>query len=177
MATNSMTTATQTVVHPACALTDHELDRAVIIFMAACLPSARRAGRNPAYPYVPIILLRDGLHEHKQQITPHAFQTRREAVDFAGYVLDQLGPSIRHRLQDPRERALRELCGLPRELPKIALDNDAPSRGLIGWMRSLVMTLALVTATPTAGADGASSSDALIFVVFAHLLEECADGI
>lgn len=74
--------------------------------------SARKGGRDPRWPWVPVIRRGD----HTAQVKGMAFATRDEAVDYAQLVLDAEAASLARKLADPRYRALREQHGLPREL-------------------------------------------------------------
>lgn len=74
--------------------------------------SARKRGRDPRWPYVPVI--EDSVGQ--SQILRRAFATRDEAVDYAQRHLDGLRESIAARLALPNMRALREQYGLPREI-------------------------------------------------------------
>lgn len=85
------------------------------------LPSAAKRGRNPRFPYVPIIdhrarQAREGGFQQTEQIRGLAFATRDEAVTVAGEVIDQARRRLAAKLGDPVHRALREHHGLPREL-------------------------------------------------------------
>lgn len=77
----------------------------------------RKRGRNPAFPYVPIVRY---AHEGRRQtVNPTrrvAFETRAEAAAFAQRHIDDLKAAIKAQLAEPRYRALREQYGLPREL-------------------------------------------------------------
>lgn len=77
-------------------------------------PSARKTGRNPRWPYVPVLL-----HGHQQsQIMGKAFATRDEAIEYAASHVERLRSSLAAKLVDPRQRALREYHGLPREIAR-----------------------------------------------------------
>lgn len=80
-------------------------------------PSARKAGRNPRWPYLPMVVTTaiNGRPE-TTIIRKRAFATREEAVAFATRHIDSMRDSLARRLADPRERALREYYGLPRDL-------------------------------------------------------------
>ena len=80
-------------------------------------PSARKTGRNPKYPYVPVIT---DLGHHsdgsgQQQIKGLAYATREEAVEAATRHIARERQTLAERLAEPRHRALREQHGLPRE--------------------------------------------------------------
>ena len=75
-------------------------------------PSALKRGRNPKWPYVPVIL-----HGSRQeQVRALAFVSRDEAVAAATTTIEARRQDLRQKLADPRYRALRQQHGLPREL-------------------------------------------------------------
>ena len=80
--------------------------------------SAAKRGRNPQWPWVPIIDLSAlqcrGLKT--QQVRGKAFATREEAVAYAERVVASRKRALERALADPRQRALREAHGLPREI-------------------------------------------------------------
>ena len=81
--------------------------------------SAAKRGRNPKFPYVPVITFdqlagRDSARS--EQIRGRAFATREEAVAYAQKALDLRAADLAKKLADPRYRALREQHGLPREI-------------------------------------------------------------
>lgn len=78
--------------------------------------SARKGGRNPRWPYVPIIVHPDRPLSPTSQIKGLAFATRGEAVDAAQAHLDRLRAKTAEDLLKPNMRALREHHGLPRDL-------------------------------------------------------------
>jgi hypothetical protein len=75
--------------------------------------TAAKRGRDPLWPYVPIV---DHGNGHTEQIRGKAFMTRSEAVEHAAKVIAHRRAAIRQRLFDPRCRALRIQCGLPSEI-------------------------------------------------------------
>lgn len=82
--------------------------------------SAAKRGRNPEFPYVPVVNL-PGLHggayqAQTRQIKGKAFATRMEAVAYAQRHIDLARSDLARKLADPRMRALRESYGLPREV-------------------------------------------------------------
>lgn len=79
--------------------------------------SARKTGRNPTWPYVPVIISTHYGRKTQSQLTKVAFATRNEALEHAQRHLDTVRADIAGKLADPRYRALREQYGLPRELP------------------------------------------------------------
>lgn len=81
--------------------------------------SAQKRGRNPKWPYVPVILHATGGlggGGHQEQIRKRAFETRDEAVGYAQSVIDARRESLARDLAAPNHRALREAHGLPREV-------------------------------------------------------------
>lgn len=79
---------------------------------------AAKRGRNPAFPYVPVVrYARDGRRQTQNPTRRVAFATRAEAADCAQRHIDDLKNAIKAQLAEPRYRALREQYGLPRELP------------------------------------------------------------
>lgn len=81
--------------------------------------SAVKRGRNPRWPYVPVLVYPpppSGGRTTTTQIRGKAFATRAEAVAYAQRYLDQGAAATVRRLCEPRERALREAYGLPREI-------------------------------------------------------------
>lgn len=85
--------------------------------------TARKTGRNPKWPYVPIIdhsageSARVGVPlTRTEQIRKRAFATRAEAIYHAEQVILARGWHLKRQLADPRMRALREQHGLPRDI-------------------------------------------------------------
>lgn len=81
--------------------------------------SAAKRGRNPEYPYVPII---DYGHSRvatskTQQIRGYAFPDRALALAHAEKTIEFRRSELVKRLKEPRYRALRESFGLPAEVP------------------------------------------------------------
>ena len=84
--------------------------------------SAAKRGRNPRWPYVPIIELENHatagyMQAQTQQVRGRAYATRDEAVACAQRVIDANRESARRRLIEPRFRAFRQQHGLPIEVP------------------------------------------------------------
>lgn len=74
--------------------------------------TGRKSGRNPNWPYVPIID-----HGHRtEQIRGLAYATRDEAIAAAEATLAQRRSDLIARLAEPRNRAFREQLGLPTEI-------------------------------------------------------------
>ncbi len=78
--------------------------------------TAAKRGRNPKYPYVPVVDHGAGRWTRTTQIRGLAYVTRVEAVDAAQRQIDTERESLVKRLSSPRHRALREQYGLPREI-------------------------------------------------------------
>lgn len=85
-------------------------------------PSAAKRGRNPKFPYVPIIDYGEqdtGSHVTKtRQILGKAFATRDEAVEYARVYIAASRRQLAAQLLEPRMRALREHYGMPREITR-----------------------------------------------------------
>ncbi len=84
-------------------------------------PTAAKRGRDPRWPYVPVVDFRyDDLPHggHTTQIRGLAYATREEAVEAARLHIERGREALAADLADPRHRALREHHGLPRELTR-----------------------------------------------------------
>lgn len=83
--------------------------------------SAAKRGRNPRFPYVPIIDFGEqetGQYRTRtEQIRRKAFEDRDKAVAHAQRVIDWRQADMRRKLCEPRYRAFRRQHGLPEELP------------------------------------------------------------
>jgi hypothetical protein len=83
-------------------------------------PTAVKRGRNPQYPYVPVIdhgEVKIGRHmTRSEQIKGYAFPSRELAVEHAGKVISARRTSLVARLKEPHLRALRQSYGLPAEI-------------------------------------------------------------
>jgi hypothetical protein len=86
------------------------------------IASAAKRGRNPKFPYVPVVKLTDangqasnGLSQTKQ-LKGLAYVTREEAVAATQRNIDRAYARLAEELGQPHKRALREWHGLPREL-------------------------------------------------------------
>lgn len=77
--------------------------------------SARKRGRNPEFPYVPVIEHQNG-QRTANPVKGLAFATRAEAVAQAQRQIDAQRAALATKLGERRYRALREQYGLPREL-------------------------------------------------------------
>jgi hypothetical protein len=82
--------------------------------------SAAKRGRNPAYPYVPVINYdrpdRISRFHTWNPVKGVAFATREEAVAYAQKHIDAERNLLRKQLAEPRYRALRKSVGLPMEI-------------------------------------------------------------
>jgi hypothetical protein len=82
-------------------------------------PSARKRGKDPRWPYVPVIEhagVASSPKPWQEQVRGLAFATRTEAVSSAKVHIAKLRLELAKKLADPRMRALRERYGLPRDL-------------------------------------------------------------
>lgn len=89
--------------------------------------TAAKRGRNPRWPYVPVLNygdLRPMSPTH--QIRGRAFATRPEAVADAQEWIDRARAALADELARPNYRALREYHGLPRELPTTEQETHQP---------------------------------------------------
>lgn len=91
------------------------------------IASAAKRGRNPKFPYVPVIKLVDaegnpsvGLSQ-TQQIRGLAYVTRDEAMTRSQRHIDAAFVRLAEELGQPHKRALREWHGLPRELSEVTV--------------------------------------------------------
>jgi hypothetical protein len=75
-------------------------------------PTARKTGRNPRWPYVPVLIV----NGRQQQILGYAYATRDGAIASAVDHIVYARADLAVKLADPRYRALREQYGLPREI-------------------------------------------------------------
>lgn len=75
-------------------------------------PSARKAGRHPRWPYVPVIIVNNGVRDTDNQVMGRAFATRAEAVACAERVIAQRRAVLAEKLAMPNMRALRRQYGL-----------------------------------------------------------------
>jgi hypothetical protein len=78
--------------------------------------AAVKRGRNPKFPYVPIIDYGEqkiGVHSTRtEQIIGKAFCTREEAIAYADRVIVAREEELARKLADPRYRALRQQYGI-----------------------------------------------------------------
>lgn len=76
--------------------------------------SAAKRGRNPRYPFVPIVKKtdRETGAETTEQIRARAFATREEAVDYAAKTIAVRRDHLLARLRLPNFRALRAMHGV-----------------------------------------------------------------
>jgi hypothetical protein len=76
-------------------------------------PSARKAGRDPRWPYVPVVITTDDTGmEHQRQVLNRAHETRAEAVTAAERFIERDRAQLRRKLADPRYRLLRAQYGV-----------------------------------------------------------------
>lgn len=75
--------------------------------------TAAKRGRNPAWPYVPIIdHTANTIKQRTEQIKGKAFKTRDEAIAYAQQVIDARKSQLEKNLAEPRFRALRKQYGI-----------------------------------------------------------------
>lgn len=81
-------------------------------------PEARKSGRNPKWPYVPIVKVtdRESGRESTKQLLGLAYATREEAEMRAVRQILAWQDKMVADLMQPNKRAYREFLGLPREL-------------------------------------------------------------
>lgn len=77
-------------------------------------PSAAKRGRNPLWPYVPIIADLEGCGKklRTEQVRGKAFATRDEAVAYAGRLIEARKADWARKLANPNNRALRAAEGI-----------------------------------------------------------------
>jgi hypothetical protein len=95
-----------------------DIERVVAGFDFGVATAAKR-GRNPKFPYVPIIKFSTGgIHGDgwTKQIKMVAYVTREEAVAAAQSCIDQNRVRMAQRLANPAHRAERAQYGLPWEI-------------------------------------------------------------
>lgn len=79
-------------------------------------PSAAKRGRNPRFPYVPVIkITNEREFVHTRQLKGLAYETREQAVDRARRAIAGYRIKLADDLCKPRLRAMREQYGLPRD--------------------------------------------------------------
>lgn len=80
--------------------------------------SSAKRGRNPRWPFVPVIRYSydgpNGVKSH--QVRGKAFATAAEAEAHAEKCISAMKRRHAEMLADPRQRAMREWYGLPREI-------------------------------------------------------------
>lgn len=91
------------------------VEEAVVACYGHYRAEAAKRGRNPAWPYVPVIRWSDSGYGQTQQIQGKAFATRDEAVAYAGRYIDALKSKMAANLAEPRCRALRRQWGVDEE--------------------------------------------------------------
>lgn len=84
-------------------------------------PSARKSGRRPEWPYVPIVVHErsDGRMTTTKQLRGLAYETRDEAVAAAAAHIEACRRTLARQLGERQYRALREQYGLPREIEDV----------------------------------------------------------
>lgn len=83
--------------------------------------TAHRRGRDPRWPYVPVIVHDGGVAlsaTRQETITGKAFASRVAAVAYAEGVIETRRRRLAEALADPTKRSLREVHGLPREIDR-----------------------------------------------------------
>lgn len=98
--------------------TTHDLHAVATDAHADQRAGAVKRGRNPRWPYVPVItyLNADGTPHRTEQVRGKAFATGEEATAHARRTINTRIDSLAARLALPNHRALREHYGLPRDL-------------------------------------------------------------
>ncbi len=86
--------------------------------------SAAKRGRNPSFPYVPVIDHSDERRTRTEQILGKAFATRSEAIEYATKVIEHRRETLYINLLDPRYRALRSSYGLFCDLPPARVNPE-----------------------------------------------------
>ena len=76
-------------------------------------PGAVKRGRNPAFPYVPVVIYPTRTANLTQG---KAYGTRDEAIAFCQKYIEHCKRVTILQLAEPRNRALRSQYGLPREI-------------------------------------------------------------
>ncbi|SFQ27347.1 hypothetical protein [Amycolatopsis rubida] len=90
------------------------------------LASYAKRGRNPRWPYVPIIVHppQPGTPRRRtEQVKKRAFASSDEATACAQRVIDARREEHERRLTIPRLRTYREACGYPREITDCAVTD------------------------------------------------------
>lgn len=105
-------------------MTGDELEAAIDAVVAKAnrgRATAAKRGRNPKFPWVPIIDYgpqREGVHvQRTSQVRGRAYRSREEAVAVAQAQIDRASEVMAAQLRQPTMRAMRSWHGLPRELP------------------------------------------------------------
>ncbi len=82
------------------------------------MATAALRGRNARFPWVPIVNLGPNFSRGRKtwQVRGRAYATREEAVACAERAIAHQEATRKAMFADPRQRALREAHGLPREL-------------------------------------------------------------
>lgn len=93
-------------------MTLDEQIKAVLDRMDFGTATAAKRGRDPAWPYVPIIQYA----KFTKQVRNRAFTTRQAAIDCAQGVVDKARETAGTQFKTPRYRAFRQQWGLPTEI-------------------------------------------------------------
>jgi hypothetical protein len=103
--------------------TERTLEDAIFARRGHLVATARKSGKNPRWPYVPVIA-KVGHHigpSRTEIVRNRAFETRDEAITYAQRVVDHRNREFAVKLLDPCWRDLREaVFGLP---PNLRWDN------------------------------------------------------
>lgn len=78
-------------------------------------PTAAKRGRNPKWPYVPVIATDSPLGPRTTQLRGLAYATRQEATQRAADQITSWRAQMAKDLAHPNKRAFREQHGLPRD--------------------------------------------------------------
>lgn len=100
-------------------LTEHRAREVAEAAHAHLTATADKRGRYADRPYVPVIVTGPTAGDpvgHRAQILARAFPTRADAVSAAQQQIARQIDELTDKLRQPRQRALREWHGLPREV-------------------------------------------------------------
>lgn len=95
------------------------IDAVVAGMYANHTASAAKRGKNPKFPYVPVVKEKIDMYSGVRTTNPtrnRAYATREEAVAVAQRYIDHYRAQKAHDLIKPSHRADREWRGLPREI-------------------------------------------------------------
>lgn len=82
-------------------------------------PTAHKRGRNPRFPYVPVVLYPLNNRTAQRQLLARAFATRAEAVSYAERAIRGYITGLERDLMQPSHKAHREQYGLPRDIDAV----------------------------------------------------------